>query len=287
MTNSNSSRAQELAHRLLDSKDQRVIDQLSRLRFDLYRHLQRLHDGSVTEVDPEVEAAAESVVRSLGLERSPDPEPEPLMAGYLCLGGGQELDLTHLFFHYVGAPVGPHRGRWALKTNLFHQAISIPARDKRMGLLSSDDHATFLASMEQLDSQWPDQPYREKLRQVVSQLSGPFVGVVNNFSTSTHHSFALLSRAMPITLIGLFDSQLRSTYLVWSTDPNQIEQLLQLYPMRFLVYRFPLVVDDALFFPIERLCSRWWRWIQRSDFAALQPFNALERHLFGSGLNLE
>lgn len=202
-----------------------------------------------------------------------------MISGYLCLGGGQE-ELFAAYTQYNGEPVGPHRGRWAMNTDLASTILSIPARDKQVQLLYRNSIEKFSAGVACIDNEDSDLPYRKKLQRLLITLDSNFLGVVNNKTLSSHRSLALLTNSSPLTVVGLHDTQLRSAYVFWSSDPQDVQNILNEYPMRFLIYRFPSLVFDVLFFPVESICSRWYRWSNKHD--VLHAFNALERRLFGN-----
>lgn len=206
-----------------------------------------------------------------------------ILSGYLALGGGHEV-IWPQFKDYLGEGVGPRRGRWALNTDLKTNTLSIPSRAKQVQLFYSTDPGTFASLMSTIDSdQGPN--YKTKLRTVLENLSPDFTGLVNNISMSTHRSLAILTRETRIHFYGLFDTKLKGSYLVWSSDPKEIQPLIDEEPLRYNLYRFPILEHDVVFVPQERLCALWWTWIKRSDYSALQPFNALERRLFGQPLS--
>jgi hypothetical protein len=207
-----------------------------------------------------------------------------VLKGYMALGGGEEVIFPH-FTQYEGEGVGPKRGRWKMDTDLKTNVLSIPSRDKQVQLFADEERFAFAPLMATIDST-EGQNYRAKLRQVLQELSPRFVGVVNNISTSTHRSLAFITGETPIYFYGLFDTKHKGAYLAWGTDPMDIQPLLlsDSDPLRYLIYRFPILMHDALFLPQERVCALWYTWIKRADYSALQPFNALERRLFGQPL---
>ena len=208
-----------------------------------------------------------------------------MISGYMALGGGHEFVFSHFTQHH-GDGVGPSRGRWAMDTELGSTTLSIPSRDKQVQLFYSTDPGTFASLMSTIDSE-EGKNYRTKLKAVLAELSPDFLGAVNNVSTTTHRSLAILTNVTPVHFYGLFDLKLKGAYLTWSDDPLILQRLLQDEPLRFLLYRFPVLQHDAVFLPQERICALWWTWIKRSEFSALQPFNALERRLFGQPLTSE
>lgn len=207
------------------------------------------------------------------------------ISGYMALGGGPEF-VFDTFNSYEGEGVGPQRGRWKMNTDLKSTTLSIPSRDKQVQLFYSADVATFGANMATIDSA-DGKNYKDKLRQVLNQLSPEFVGAVNNVNMAAHRSLAILTRQPEVHFYGLYDVQQRGAYLFWTTDPLIVQQVMDQNPLRFLLYRFPVLVEDVVFLPQERICALWWTWIKRSEFSALQPFNALERRLFGQPLHTE
>jgi len=207
-----------------------------------------------------------------------------MIQGYLCLGGGQE-ELFPQFAYYKGEPVGPNRGRWGLNApELREQILSIPSRDKQVQLLYNNSLAVFSAGLAKIDSENAGGRYRDKLKALLPSMDLDFAGVVNNKTNSSHKSLAIIvSSDVELYLTGLFDTRMGCGYLVWADDPVVVSDVLAREPLRYYLYRFPVVSYDVLFFPIETLCSQWHRWIRGGNL--LQAFNALERRLFG--LNAE
>jgi hypothetical protein len=221
------------------------------------------------------------------------------LSGYVVLGGAQPpiaLPLSYsddehstLFEGHIGART---RGKWLVTSSLTSHCLNIPSRDKQVQLLykaavsEAKRDAQFVASMETIDSEHSGLNYRAKLNEVLKSLKATsqpdeFVGAVLNLSSSTHASIALLSYDVPIYVYGLYDQELESAYVVWSTDPEQVPSILASMPLRFLLYRFPLLTNNCMFLQIETLCAKWWRW-NKNHQSTLQAFNALEWRLYGN-----
>jgi len=207
------------------------------------------------------------------------------ISGYMALGGGPEFVFTG-FDQYEGEGIGPQRGRWRMNADLKTTVLSIPSRDKQVQLFYSSSIESFAGSMASIDSE-QGKNYREKLRSVLECLDSGFVGAVNNISLAAHRSLAILTNQCPVHFYGLYDVQQRGAYLFWTTEPLVVQRVMDQNPLRFLLYRFPVLFEDVVFLPQERICALWWTWIKRSEFSALQPFNALERRLFGQPLLTE
>ena len=204
-----------------------------------------------------------------------------MINGYFVLGGPQlprELPLFEK--HYAGNHIGSrNRGQWVIDSMLPNQSLNIPSRDKTISLLSSTDHVSFQTHMATIDSEYGDSNYRSKLQKMQSSFREDFIGLVNNVSTSTHGSLAIITNALPIHFWGLHDPQLETSYLLWSTAEDFANRVLEVVPLRYLLYRMPSLEHSALFLPGEVICARWWR-LLKNHSSHLYAYNALERKLF-------
>lgn len=201
------------------------------------------------------------------------------MAGTLVLGGKQIAQRLPLFPYAssVSGTLGASRcGLWEIQADCASQVFHLPARDKSVEVYTKS--STLLEPLKSLDSmEGPN--YRSKLRDVLSQLDHLDNATILNHNTSTHSSIALIANA-GLYLYGVYDTHLDQSHLLWCTDPAVRRALSAAAPLRYLVYRFPVLVEDCLFIQIETICAKWWRWTanERPD---LQAFTALERRLFG------
>jgi hypothetical protein len=223
------------------------------------------------------------------------------LAGYVVLGGSQtSLSLPTIDETFKGGLGSTVRGRWVIESSLEGETLNIPARGKSVQLLYpplSDSgqpwqdrdkvrRARFADAIAQIDSSYEGLNYRAKLNTVLETVNGnrmfgaSFLGAVLNLSVSTHASIALLSSVTPIYVWGLHDQQLESSYLVWSTDERHLLEMLAAEPLRFLVYRFPILKDASMFIQLETVCAKWYRWNQNHK-SVLHAFNALEWRLYG------
>jgi hypothetical protein len=162
------------------------------------------------------------------------------------------------------------RGHWEIFTQKAPQTVNIPTRDKQVLWWSHPEDNRFAPLISVLDSE-PGLNYRSKLLGLQEKLSSPFLGVINNVSTSTHGSLALIG---DFTYFGLHDTASGTSYLVWTDDDEDLQKIQQQTLLRYLVFRFPKF--PVAFLPGEILCGKWWRW-QKSGL--LQAFNALELRL--------
>jgi hypothetical protein len=204
-----------------------------------------------------------------------------MISGYFVLGGPQlPRDLPLFAKTYKGNHVGNrNRGQWVVDSGLFKQTLNIPSRGKSIELLSSTDHELFAASMATLDSEYGDVNYRSKLQHIQNQFSADFIGMVNNISTSTHGSLAIICNDLPVHFWGLYATEIESAYLLWSTSVDKCSLLLEHSPLHYLQYRMPTLHRNALFLPGEVICARWWR-LLKNHSSHLYAYNALERKLF-------
>lgn len=204
--------------------------------------------------------------------------------GYFALGGAQIPDDLPCFKkQYSGNHLNSRsRGQWVIDCDLTPVNMNIPSRDKQVQLFSDVDDNKFLDLMSSIDSEYEEKNYRGKLNLVQQQLASAFTGIVNNISTSTHGSLALITNDTPIHFFGLHDTGLNYSYLMWCTDYDYHRVILESQPLRFLLYRMPALVNSSIFLPGEVLCARWWRLSKNHGNNTLYGFNALERRLFGS-----
>jgi hypothetical protein len=204
-----------------------------------------------------------------------------MLDGYFNIGGGSPIELpsfteptSHL--NLVGAR---DKGHCALHTNWNDSILDIPARDKSVKLWSASDQGreALSRSLSHIDSSQSGSSYTEKLSFIRAQDAA----FILNVNKDTHGSFALISGNRQIHIHGLYDTQLKSSYLVWSLDKDRVDAIRHSDPLRFLVYRFP-VLDGGrvVFVQAEAVCSKWWRWL-KSHQSQLHCFNALEYKLYG------
>lgn len=201
--------------------------------------------------------------------------------GYFILGSVQASSNLPLFSKACsGSHVGSKsRGIWVVDSSFDSQIVNLPARDKQVQLWSNTGIFEFANLISSLDSSYLGLSYKEKLNGVRSNLTTEFQGTVNNINSSTHGSLALLCNLNPIYLYGLHDTQLDSSYLMWSTNQDFVYSLMEAQPLRYLLYRFPVLENNAIFIQSEAICSKWWGWL-KTHKSHLHAFNALEKRLF-------
>lgn len=205
-----------------------------------------------------------------------------MIVGTLVLGGEQiaePLPITPMDtgpeVHELDGNIKASRcGTWRIFTDLPKKVLLIPSRDKRVEVFASSP--LLAADLETIDSDHGPN-YRTKLLQVMDGLPSDLMGVVLNESTSTHSSIALVAGS-DLHLYGLYDTQRQQAHLLWTTDPQVMLELLARSPLRYLVYRFPILFQNCVFLQIETICSKWYRWTKSGQ--ALQAFNALEQRLY-------
>ena len=189
--------------------------------------------------------------------------------------------------------IGRYTGSWALQfdeASVETRQILLPHRDKQVTALWDSDslpQVDYLTSrLETLDAAYEGETqlfkYNELLRDLVASwgpTTSPVAGVLN--TVSTHSSFSLLSVSQPMDLVGVFDPQLGSAYLAWSTCPPGFDlaaSIRRTYPLKYLFYRFPKVCNRAIFIPTQAICAHWWKYMKGEN--PLFAFNALELKLF-------
>lgn len=198
------------------------------------------------------------------------------MNGYFVLGGGSGvLELPGFSRHYTGNLVGSRdKGQWVLDTGITPTIINIPARDKHVQVWC--DHPPFEEALSLLDSNGTG-PYASKLAAIPIPTGS--VAVAVNVNVSTHGSLGMRFET-PLYVYGLSDTQMKTSYLVWSTDESHINTILNTMPLRFLLYRFPVAESGSIFIQGEAVCSKWWRWL-KNHTQLLHAFNALEQRMYG------
>lgn len=202
-----------------------------------------------------------------------------MIAGSLALGGPQiplALPLPPASLSVTGNIGARTRGQWAIVADMESRVLNIPARDKQVQLITNSFHIE--STVSQLDSM-DGSNYKAKLQQLLSDAGPGFQAVIINHNVSTHSSFGIVTAGSELYLWGLYDDQLGQAYLLWSSDMNEIVNVAASNPLRYLVYRFPVLQWDCLFIQIETICIRWWRWTKNGT--TLRAFNALERRLLG------
>lgn len=193
-----------------------------------------------------------------------------MMRGYFILGSTASDPPKLSFLGFDGNHVGSkNRGYFVSESDFACQTLNIPSRDKQVLIWYSMERLIFSDLIEKIDSE-PGPNYRAKLLAILEILDPAFQGVINNASTSTHGSLALLN---PEGCYGLHDNYSSTSYFMWGSE-NDLRSILIANPLRYLVYRFPTM--PIVFLPGEIICSKWWKW---SKLNLLHAFNALEMRL--------
>ena len=188
---------------------------------------------------------------------------------------------------------GRYTGVWSL---LRHSPMAegdltrahLPHRDKYLDLHWSEDtndrtRDYLQGRIEGLDGQYEGMTQLQKYREMSQDFTSDYelhcgCSLVIN-TVSTHSAWALLNfGGAPMVLLGAYDPQLKAAYLVWSMGNDLEERLRDAYPLKYLLYRFPLVANRAVFIPTQAICAHWWRYTKTAD--PLFAFNALELKLF-------
>lgn len=174
---------------------------------------------------------------------------------------------------------GRYSGKYELGVEDANYAeVSIPSRDKHTDIWamgSTGALSVFADKLATLDSNCVALTWRQKLADVQRTLDPAHAFVLD--TTSTHSTFALVAGDIEMHLVGVHDPVLKTSHLVWSTQP--VDRLLrQQYPLRLLYYRFPVISNSVVFIPTQIVCAHWWRYCKHSEL--LFAFNALEAKLF-------
>lgn len=201
------------------------------------------------------------------------------MRGYYVLGGGSgHIELPTFEKQYSGNLVGSRdKGNWVLDSRVSPLTVNLPARDKQVDVWATSNQEAFRIAVANLDASYGDAPYADKLHRI--PVDGAFAGAVINTNVSTHGSLGIKVVDSALFVYGLTDTQLKTSYLVWSSV-DDIHRILSCMPLRFLLYRFPVMHTGAVFIQGEAICSKWWRWLKTHQ-QTLHAFNALEMKLYG------
>jgi hypothetical protein len=188
--------------------------------------------------------------------------------GYFILGGGNIPlpTFSSPLLNTVGST--KDKGGFSLETDLTNFSLEIPSRDKHVSIWSETD--AVVDSIATIDSFLGSADYQSKL----TALNLRQTCIILNIAQ--HSSVAIVG---DFFCYGLYDSKLRTAYYLFTDDANDLSRVLSQDPMRYLIYRFPLL-QGACFIQSEAVCSKWWRWMKTHQ-SVLHAFNALEHKLHG------
>ena len=197
------------------------------------------------------------------------------LKGYFVLSGAPDQELLDAEWFTGNHTRTNLRGAFGLYTDWEKRVISIPSRDKQVVVWAENHLENFSAYIEHIDAQ-DGVNYRAKLLNLLTNLPCGFKGVLNNVSTSTHGSLALLG---DFHYLGVLDQQQKTSYLVWSDSKFDDVGYFGADcedAKRFLIYRFPRM--PVVFLPSENVCAKWRKWAG-APLGPLLSFNALEKRL--------
>ena len=176
---------------------------------------------------------------------------------------------------------GRQNGKWWMTHDMLDKEIYLPQRDK--GIHVSFDETNLIDELEfrlsSLDSILAGQNQISKynvLYRHMTDKSNRFLVVMNN--VGTHGSWGFLSKGEPLYLYGIYNDN--EVQLIWTTDNLLIDSIRSMYPLKFSIYRFPVILDMPLFISTQAISSKWWRWSSSSKTDPLLCFNALELMIF-------
>lgn len=172
---------------------------------------------------------------------------------------------------------------WLQHADLQQHTVYVPSRDKRVNITYGSHDQDFREDLEQslmtLDSEYEGLNQLSKYKRVYDKLLGvrrqPFVAVLNN--EGTHGSWGFLTYQVPLYFYGVDDGDM--VQLLWSTEDLAVK-IRHANPIRYKLYRMPVLVDGPMFISTQAACSKWWRWSQQFVGDRLRQFNALEVMLF-------
>jgi hypothetical protein len=173
---------------------------------------------------------------------------------------------------------------WLQHAGAIQHTFYVPSRDKRIHLTCLSDEQTLPTELESmlttLDSDYEGINQLSKYKRVYDKLlershRSPFVAVLNN--EGTHGSWGFLTHEVPLYFYGVEDENM--VQLLWSTE-DLATRIRHANPIRYKLYRLPVLQDGPLFISTQAVCSKWWRWSQQFPEDQLRQFNALEVMLF-------
>ena len=216
-----------------------------------------------------------------------------MITALVCIASNQPQSFvipTQGSHYYAGRHSnGRSAGGYVLTFEDAHaEKLLLPSRNKVMDVVSDVDganHDSIYAQLRTLDADYTGETQTSKYKHVMESVSGEGLTFINT-EDGTHGSFGILAYGVPMFIIGIHDPSTLATHLIFSTlEYDQItESIQQAYPNRYLVYRFRLLHNRALFVHTEALLSRWWKHMKPRNGVSspLFAFNALERNLFNN-----
>ena len=168
---------------------------------------------------------------------------------------------------------------YAIPGDYHHSPMFIPSRDKHIELFCSSKQALdyYLDVFNTIDSNYPGLSWQAKLEQI--RYHEPHVLLLSTHGT--HGTFSILTTDVPITFVGVYHPRLKSFHLVWSTTEDDLVSVLrQQYQLEYVFFRFPTVVNNSVFLPIQPLSAHWWRYNKNND--PLFAMNVMESKIFKS-----
>lgn len=177
-----------------------------------------------------------------------------------------------------------YNGFWWQQHDLRKHTVYVPSRDKRIHVTYGSTDSNFQAELESflmtLDSDYEGINQLSKYKRVYDRLLDrpealPFVVALNN--EGTHGSWGFLTYQVPLYFYGVDDGDM--VQLLWSTE-DLATKIRHANPIRYKLYRMPVLVDGPMFISTQAACSKWWRWSQQFVGDRLRQFNALEVMLF-------
>lgn len=182
-----------------------------------------------------------------------------------------------------------------LGSGLAENNVALPQRNKYMmtsvladqpsPLLSNHISGVLCRSLTDLDSRFDGARQLYKMQQLMIEVSygigtNSYVAMINN--VSEHASFNLLACKTSLQIIGVYDTVNTSVRLVWTNDPDFVQNLKEEDYTRYVFYRFPDLYDRPLFIYTQSVCAKWFSWskVFTGTDGILKTFNALENFLY-------
>jgi len=176
---------------------------------------------------------------------------------------------------------GRENGKFWVPTTPDH-TVYVPQRDKTLNMYLEGDCSlsTLESLLVSIDTPYDGLNFSQKLNQLVlTALPGSYAVVVNTMSTHGHISY--LATDIPI-----YSSVVKTPaglLFIWTTEDleTMIHAVRSEHPIRdTFVYRFPPIVNTAVFLNVQSTCSKWYNWMKVDTLETIHRLCALEQLIF-------
>lgn len=198
------------------------------------------------------------------------------MRGFFCLGGTQIPRVLPTFDAWTGSHLTSRfSGKFSYPNLEYTTEVAIPQRDKLLEVTTNLGSTNFDKRLASIDTD-DEGPYRERIKRLQIEQVSSFMGIVNTLGE--HGSLTVMSNS-PLYIWGLLHNT-GTAYLLWSNNPNYLDQVRAEAPLQFLIYRFAVTDMSTLYLHSQRITYRWFTWCKKQD--PFFAFNALEKSIHAS-----